>query len=56
MKPGNYATHQTYADYKTKAENMVLREARDLKALLEGQSLSDKDKNDLRKIIINLFL
>jgi len=49
-------SYQSYADYSEKSKEMIRRETRDLLAQLDAQSLTDEDKRELKKEIINELL
>jgi hypothetical protein len=57
MKSGGGSDpEQSYEDYKKKVTEMVMRETRDLRAVLEAQSLNALDKTELKKSVISLLL
>lgn len=56
MKAGASNPDQTYDDYKKKVTEMVMREARDLRAVVEAQSLNALDKTELKKSVIAYLL
>jgi len=56
MKKESCTIGQTYREYKESVTKMIMRETRDLKAMISGQSLDSDDKEELVIAVIKELL